>query len=307
LVMKLDRRQFLAAAGASAVATCGSSEVAAESKEVSPSGDAYGMLVDTTICIGCRKCEWACARSNGLTTFPVEMYEDKAVFDVTRRMKVDAFTVVNRYPDPKNPEKPVYTKVQCMHCLKPACASACIVGALQRQESGAVTYDAWKCIGCRYCMVACPFQVPTYEYSDPWTPEVRKCSFCFKKGQEENWSPACAAMCPPGCLTFAKREDLLALAHEKIAASPDLYYPQVYGEHEVGGTAWLYLTDRSALELGFESFRDAPVPALTETIQHSIFKAGLPPLLLYGLLGILMRTFGKDGGKSPAQEEESKE
>lgn len=302
--MELDRRQFLAVAGAGAVASV---NAAADSPDDAESGESYGMLVDTTMCVGCRKCEWACARANGLTTAPVETYEDKTVFDAQRRMKADAYTVVNRYANPARPEQPVYAKVQCMHCLKPACASACIVGALQRQDGGAVTYDAWKCIGCRYCMVACPFQVPAYEYNDPWTPEVRKCSFCFKAGQEKGWAPACAEMCPPGCLTFAKREALLALAHEKIAAAPDLYHPRVYGEHEVGGTAWLYLTSRPAEELEFQSFPATPVPTLTETIQHGIFKAGLPPLLLYGLLGILMRTFGKEGGKSPAQEEESKE
>jgi len=251
----------------------------------------YGMLVDTTQCIGCRKCEWACAQANRLSTQPSEAFEDQSVFDTPRRMTAKAYTVVNRYANPSNENQPIYTKIQCMHCLRPACASACIVGALRRQPSGAVTYDAWKCLGCRYCMVACPFQAPAYEYDNPLNPVMSKCNFCFARVQQEGAVPACADICPPMALTFAKRSELVRQAHERVAAEPNRYFSRVYGEHEVGGTGWLYLTSRPPVELGFLELGDKPIPQLTETIQHSVFKAGLPPLLLYGLLGLAMKSF----------------
>ncbi|UCE61969.1 MAG: 4Fe-4S dicluster domain-containing protein, partial [Phycisphaerales bacterium] len=75
-------------------------------------------------------------------------------------------------------ERPVYVKMNCMHCNDPACVSACLVGAMRKEPNGAVSYDAWKCMGCRYCMVVCPFEMPTYEYDDVWTPQVRKCTLC---------------------------------------------------------------------------------------------------------------------------------
>ena len=286
--MKVSRRQFLKVAGVGVVGTqavAGAAEIGQEDPET------YGMLVDTTQCIGCRKCEWGCAQANKLSNEPLEVFEDRSVFDTPRRMTARAYTVVNRYPNPGNETQPIYTKTQCMHCLKPACASACIVGAMRRNPSGAVTYDAWKCIGCRYCMVACPFQVPAYEYDNPWTPVVSKCNFCFARVQEEGGVPACADICPPMALTFAKRSELVRMAHERIAAEPGRYYDHLYGEHEVGGTAWLYLTSRPPTELGFLELGEKPIPQLTETIQHSVFKAGLPPLMLYGLLALAMKSF----------------
>lgn len=286
--MLFNRRDFLAAVGAgTAGAWVANPAVAQEAASSQP----FAMLVDTTQCIGCRKCEWACAQSNQLTDKPADAYEDTTVFDSPRRMKADAYTVVNRYTNPSDAAKPIFVKAQCMHCLKPACASACLVGALHRDKSGAVTYDSWKCMGCRYCMVACPFQVPAYEYSNPLTPVVSKCSFCFERVQKEGKLPACAEMCPPMCLTFAPRDEVLALARQRIQDNPDRYVPHIYGEHEVGGTAWLYLTSRPATELGLLNLPGKPVTELPETLQHSVFKYGIPPLLLFGVLGMAMKTF----------------
>ncbi len=287
----MDRRQFLQILGAAGISGAAGSASAAESS--APSEDGFGMLVDTTECIGCRKCEWACSEANQLTNQPLEAYEDTGVFEHPRRMTNDAFTVVNRYANPDNPKAPTYVKAQCMHCLKPACASACLVGALSKKPNGTVAYDAWKCIGCRYCMVACPFQVPAYEYDDAFTPRVRKCTFCFERVEKEGKMPACAEMCPPMCLTFAKRSELIKLAHEKIQSNPGRYVDHVYGEHELGGTAWMYLTPRPAPELGFLEFGEKPIPEYTEPLQHSLFKFGVPPVLLFGVLTAAMKTFGE--------------
>jgi Fe-S-cluster-containing dehydrogenase component len=286
--MKLDRRsffQFLAASAASSLVG-NSANAAEQGTPVNP--DAMGMLVDTTECIGCRKCEFACDQVNELTGKPLSEFENMQIYDRSRRMDDESYTVINRYPNPENSQKPIYVKAQCMHCLKPACVSACLVGALRITDNGAVTYDTWKCLGCRYCMVACPFQVPTYEYTNPLTPRVMKCTFCQERVLNEGKIPACADMCPPMALTFGKRADLLKLAHQKIEAQPQRYINHVYGENEVGGTSWLYLASQEFEDLGFLKLGTGAMPALTEPIQHAIFKLGLPPLTLYGLLGAMM-------------------
>ena len=149
--------------------------------------DAYGCLVDLTRCIGCRKCEQACQTVNSLPQ-PEQSFDDLTILDRKRRPDEKSYTVVNRYYSGKIDERdqliPTFVKIQCMHCQDPACASACIVGALTKKENGAVHYDASKCIGCRYCMVACPFEIPAYEYHNPITPRVMKCTFCYERVAE---------------------------------------------------------------------------------------------------------------------------
>lgn len=296
--MKLNRRQFLETLGISAAAATPLSATA-ETPQIPL--DPNGILVDTTTCIGCRKCEWACDQVNGaLSGKSLGDFEDTSVYKASRWMDAESLTVVNRFPNEADPEKPIYVKSQCMHCLKPACVSACLVKALTVQEdTGAVVYDAHKCMGCRYCMVACPFQVPAYEYEDPLTPRVMKCSLCFETRQKEGKIPACAEACPPMALTFGKRSELLKLAHEKIETEPGRYIDHIYGEHEVGGTAWLYLASKDFEELDFAKLKDLPPPALTEAIQHGIFKFGIPPLLLFGLLGAAMATFRDREAEGP--------
>jgi len=292
----MQRRTFLKFAGLG-VAGGVAAPVAGASTGGKLPGDTVGMLVDTTVCVGCRKCEYACAQANELSDAPLESFEDQGVYETFRRPDEDAFTVLNRYDNPADPEKPFFAKVQCMHCLHPACVSACIVGALEQSETGAVVYDAWKCIGCRYCMVACPFQIPAYEYHDALAPKVRKCYLCSERAASEGQMPACAEMCPPMAITFGTRDELLKVAHAKIAADPDRYHPHVYGEHEVGGTSWMYLTAVPAEELGFPKFGEEPIPALTETIQHSIFRYGAIPAMVFGVLGATMKAFTPEDGE----------
>ena len=286
-IMNINRRKFMLTASVGASAVIGGKAIASESKGIDLRS-ALGVLVDATYCIGCRKCEMGCNEANKLTDLARTAFEDKSVFKEHRRPINTAYTVVNAIPNPKNESNPIYIKVQCMHCDHPACVSACIVGALQKTKEGPVTYDAWKCIGCRYCMVACPFQVPTYEYSNAFTPQVRKCTFCFDRITTENKKPGCVENCPNEALTFGKRSDLIALAHEKIQAQPDRYHNHVYGEHEIGGTSWLYLAgiDFNLTEL--PALNNEPIPKTTESIQHGIFKSFVPPLALYGLLGLVM-------------------
>ena len=306
--MTMARRGFLqcAAMTVAGSAACGTSHASAHS---APSPDSYGTLVDTTLCIGCRKCEYACAQANALSDAPLEDFETTSVFDEQRRMNDHAFTVVNRYDNDAMPDEYQYVKMQCMHCTDAACVSACLVSAMAKMKEGPVVYDPWKCIGCRYCMVACPFEVPAYEFNDAFAPRVRKCNFCVDRithprtepPKGEEWveediyethafgTPACAEMCPSQALTFGKRSYLVEIAHQRIAENPGRYHDHVYGEHEVGGTAWMYLAAQPLETMGFQHFGSDPAPKLTENIQHGVLRYGIPPLMVFATLGALMK------------------
>lgn len=289
--MELNRRGFLrwtAAASAAGVAT-------AKARDAAETRESFGVLVDIPNCIGCRKCEFACQEADGANPPTIDTFDDKSVFASRRRLDDRHLTVLHQHPNPRDAGKPIYVKSNCLHCNDPACASACLVGALKKEENGAVTYDAWKCMGCRYCMVACPFQIPTYEYGEALAPRVRKCSFCFDRVSESGGAPACVKICPRECLTFGKRGELLELAHRRIAEHPGEYLDRVYGEHEAGGTAWMYLSAVPFESLGFDLIGPTPPHAITETLQHSVFKHWVPPILLYGLLGVIMRMTHRKG------------
>ncbi len=257
--------------------------------------DSMGCLVETCLCVGCRKCEAACNEANGLPA-PEVSFDDRSVCDTPRRPDANAYTVVNRYEGPECAERPLYNKFQCMHSVDPACVSACIVGALRQDPRGAVTYDADKGIGCRYCMVACPFQIPAYEYAEPLVPRVMKCNFCLEKTAAGEL-PACAKSCPEEAITFGRRVDLLKIAHARIEEQPKAHRSRpplldhVYGEHEVGGTSWMYLSRVPFTDVGLLDLPAEAPPRLTEKIQHGIFKFGFAPLALYGLLGAAMALF----------------
>jgi len=243
-----------------------------------------GVLVDTTLCVGCRACELACNEINvDLPIRPEGYFKDTSVFERRRRMDASAFTVVNRYqPEPSG--APVYVKFQCMHCLNAACVSACLVSALTRDATGAVVYDENKCIGCRYCMAACPFQVPAYEYTSVLTPRVRKCTFCFNTRLANGEIPACVAACPMRVMSFGLRDDLITLGRERIRKNPGRYVQHIYGEQEAGGTAWMYLTPVPFEQLDLPRLGYHPLPGYTEPIQHALFKWFLPPLGLFAAL-----------------------
>lgn len=287
--MAADRRRFLKGmAGVGALTVLGSQQEARASS-AKAAADQVGVLVDCTRCVGCRSCEKACNAANkDLPRRAPDAFEDKSVFEQKRRMDSTAYTVVNRYQCPDDPGKSTYAKFQCMHCLSPACVSACIVGALSKEHSGPVVYDCSKCIGCRYCMAACPFQVPAYEYNNTLTPQVRKCTFCFQTRLSQGGMPACVQSCPMQVMTFGNRSELLRLARATLRKHPERYVPHVYGENELGGTAWMYLSDMPFEMIGFPKFGYHPVPGYTEPIQHALFKWFAPPLALYGTLGGVM-------------------
>jgi Fe-S-cluster-containing dehydrogenase component len=189
--------------------------------------------------------------------------------------------------------KTSFMKAQCMHCIDPACASACMLGAFKKREFGIVTYDVNLCIGCRYCEVACPYNVPKFEWAKA-TPRMVKCELCNHR-LAEGKQPACSEVCPRHAVIFGKREDLLREAHRRLAEQPDIYVQKVYGEHDGGGTQCLYISHVAFENLGLPALTEESTPTLQRTIQHSIYKGFLAPVGLYGLLGAVMLRNRKKG------------
>ena len=279
--MKLSRRTFFKVNAAGAAALVAAPRSASAAVAVA-SPDARGVLVDTTRCIGCRACEAACAEANTLGE-PVDAGDD-VVFTRTRSTDQHTFTVVNRFPKaPAEPKAvPVrFAKTQCMHCVEPACVSACPARALEKSAAGPVTYTGNRCLGCRYCMVACPFDVPKFEY-EKTQPYVRKCTFCAAR-QAEGKMPACTEVCPTGALQFGNRAELLDEARTRIYQHPDQYVHHIYGEHEAGGTSWLYISDVPLESLGLKAgVSTTPYPELTKTALSAVpvVMTLWPPLLM---------------------------
>jgi len=289
--MGSNRREFLKCMGTTLAAAGVPLEKAEAANQVTLGDDHVGCLVDTTRCIGCRKCEEACNRSNQLP-LPATPFDNRWVLNERRRPDATRLTVINSYDGSPSAiqydRKETNIKVQCMHCLDPACVSACIVGALTKSEEGPVLYDADKCIGCRYCMVACPFEIPAYEFENPTTPKVMKCTYCVDEQEKTGASPACATACPMEAIVFGKRSDILELGRLRIEEQPDRYIDHIYGEKEVGGTSWLYLSGRPHEELDLPVLPETAPPRLSESIQHGIFNYGALPLVFYGSLSGFM-------------------
>lgn len=251
--------------------------------------DSFGVLHDTTLCVGCRRCEQACNEVNDLPA-PEAPFDDLSVLDENRRTTDKTYTVVNRYIDGSEGKPPAFRKIQCNHCKEPACASACFVGAFKKTAEGAVVYDPSVCVGCRYCMIACPFDIPAYEYNESLTPRIMKCTMCHPRLLEGKL-PGCVEACPQEALSFGKREDLIAIARERIRKYPDRYIDHVYGQTEVGGTNWLYITGAPFERLGFRTdLGVTPAPELTSGALSLVpIVVGVWPALLGGIYLVSQR------------------
>jgi len=288
--MSISRRRFLGWLGAAGLGTTlGTTARAATAKHFTGHPGAGGVLFDSTRCIGCRKCEAACNLVNELP-LPDQPFDDLKILDKTRRTDAKTYTVVNRYDSNSSGSGPLYRKIQCNHCLEPACASACFVRAFRKTETGAVTYDASVCVGCRYCMIACPFEIPTYEYDKALTPRVQKCTLCYPR-ISKGMLPGCVESCPTEALTYGNRSELLRVARQRISRFPQRYVDHVYGENEMGGTSWLYLSAVPFREIGLrEDLGVTPAPQLTKGALSAVpIVVGLWPVLLTGIYAISKR------------------
>ncbi len=276
--------------GAAGVGTAvGRKANAAANKEFEGYPGSMGVLHDTTLCVGCRRCEEACNKVNDLPA-PDVSFQDLTVLDHERRTTEKSYTVVNKYADARQPGGVTYRKLQCNHCKEPACASACFVKAFKKTPEGAVVYDASVCVGCRYCMVACPFNIPTYEYQKVLDPRIMKCTMCHPRILEGK-IPGCVEACPVEALTFGRRDDLIRIAHERILRHPDKYVDHIYGEHEMGGTNWLYITSTPYHQIGMrEDLGTTSAPELTAGALGAVpIVVGLWPILLTGIWAMTKR------------------
>lgn len=288
--MSISRRKFLGWVGAAGMSTVfGKSAAAATKEHFTGYPDSFAILHDTTLCVGCRVCEEACNKVNHLPP-PDKPFTDLSVLNTRRRTTTKAYTVVNKYEHNEPSKNSVFYKKQCNHCQEPACASACFVRALTKSPTGAVIYDSSVCVGCRYCMIACPFEIPTYEYDQVLTPRIQKCTMCYPrivKGQ----LPGCVEACPMEALSFGKRKDMIKLARSRFQKHPGRYEDHIYGEHEVGGTSWLYVSGVPFKDLGMrEDLGVTPAPQLTAGALSSVpVIAGLWPALLAGIYAVSKR------------------
>ena len=215
------------------------------------------ILTDTTLCIGCQECVLACGKANHLLA------------DVPRRWDLDDGLTARKWTSIVRGPNNASIRKQCRHCLEPACVSACPVGAMQKTEIGAVVYDSTKCMGCRYCMMACPYGIPRYDWSRA-VPYVRKCILCFDR-IKAGGRPACVDACPTKATIFGDRDQLLAEAHRRISAKPQAYINKVWGERDAGGSSILYISnvDLSFLTEG-HSLGSKPLPARTALAMDAV-------------------------------------
>jgi formate dehydrogenase iron-sulfur subunit len=259
------------------------------------------ILTDTTLCTGCDKCVEACKEEKGLGKDTAHRWKQR-IDDLSSTR----YTTMIQRPGKR------FARKQCRHCLEPACVSVCLVGAMQKTPEGPVVYDTERCIGCRYCMMACPYGIPRYDWQAT-VPYVRKCDMCAERiGNGEQ--PACVEACPEKATIFGGRDELIEEAHRRIAAKPGVYQRRVFGEKEVGGTSVLYISD---IPLDFLAWKpdlgDEPLPNLTMAALTKV-----PPLLL-GVGGVMAGVFWitgrrmrlaierESGSAEPAEKDETEE
>lgn len=268
----MNRRDFLKSSGAVGLTLAGQrahADTPAEAEEF------VGVLVDTTRCIGCRACEQACSGEHG---FPVPDPANDSALERERQTSETQWTVVNRFETSRGE---VFVKRQCLHCWQPACAAACLTNAMEKTTRGPVVWHPDRCMGCRFCMISCPFDMPKFEYNS-WNPRIQKCTLCYERLQQGK-KPACVEACPTDALMFGRKRDLMEIARVRIYNHPDRYVHKIYGEHEVGGTGWLYLSAVPFEEIGFRTdLGTTPYPELTRDFLYGV------PLVLFGFPAFLL-------------------
>jgi Fe-S-cluster-containing dehydrogenase component len=317
--MRISRRGLLKGAAAAGAATVLSPAAEARGR-VEPGPEAVGMLFDSTRCIGCRACQTACKVANKLPADAVRA--NGGVYDAPSDLNATTKSVIKALPAAGGP---VFVKQQCMHCVDPSCVSACMLGAMhkagegkrrfegEKKGSGIVAWDRYTCTGCRYCQIACAFNVPKFQWLEPF-PLIVKCELCrhradpAAKGPLAVANPACSEVCPREAVIYGWRAELLAEAKRRIAAEPARYAPRVYGETEGGGTQVLYLAAAgvSFEQLGLPKLPDRSAAQFSESVSHAPYLYGFTPMALYAGLSWLIRRnrrigeAGEGGGTAAA-------
>jgi Fe-S-cluster-containing dehydrogenase component len=298
----ITRREALKVLGVAAGAAALPATAEARDRKVAQPGS-VGMLYDSTLCIGCRTCVTKCKEANKLPADRRAL--NGGVYDAPPDLNG---TTKNVIKVAELGDRQAYMKAQCMHCVDPACTSVCMIGALRKDHAtGVVTYDKDGCVGCRYCQVACPFNVPKFNW-DKTVPQIVKCELCRHRADPKASgplaiaNPACCEVCPRGAVIYGKRADLLAEAHRRLGATPERYEAKVYGEKDAGGTSVLYLSARGMpfAAMGLPDLGEAPAPELSETVQHGIYTGMIAPVALFALaLSRTVKTSKPAGKEEP--------
>ncbi len=283
----MDRRGFIKTTLVAGTAALAGNQLCAQ--DTRQPEEFVGILVDTTRCIGCRACEIACGEVHDLMV--PDVLNDGAL-EKHRDTSDKQWMVVNKFETEKGE---VFVKKQCMHCYQAACATACPTEAMNQTMKGPVIWDGDKCIGCRFCMVSCPFGVPKFEYND-WNPKIQKCTMCFER-LEAGQKPACVAACPTDTLMFGTRVQNLEIARHRIYSYPDQYVHQIYGEHEAGGTGYIYLSAVPFEQIGFRTdLGNTPYPEYTKEFLYGV------PMVLFGVPALLLGLNALVGGSEEGSE-----
>ncbi len=285
-----DRRQFfktVAAAGAGvAVAPLVSAQNADASKIRSRNVNNVGMLYDATKCIGCRSCEVACKKVNNM---PPE-YDDEGIWDAPQDLSAKTLTIVKLY---KGENEYSFIKRQCMHCVDPVCVSGCPTSALVKQPNGVITWNEDACVGCRYCQMGCPFNIPKYEFNAAYG-RIVKCDMCAGNGLLDQGCTGCSNACPTGAILFGTQQELIETAKARLAEYPELYNGKIYGEHDSGGTGVMYLAGVPFEKLGLPDLPEYSSASVSEGIQHTIYNHMIAPIALYcGIALVAFRNIRK--------------
>ncbi|MCF8038325.1 MAG: hydrogenase 2 operon protein HybA, partial [Desulfohalobiaceae bacterium] len=282
--MSIKRRDFLkTAAGSSLALAAGVRPGPAVAKEQRLSPEAVGILYDANLCIGCQACMTACKKANDM---PVESSGQENTWDRPLDLSASTLNIIKMYD---GGEKPAFVKRHCMHCLEPACVTACPVSALVKDpRTGVVTYDKKACIGCRYCQIVCPYNVPKFEWDDPF-PQIRKCQFCDHLFEQGRYS-ACCESCPTGASLFGPFRDLKQEAERRLQMEPGRYYEfpvnhigtgktqthksvpyvrKIYGAEELGGSQVMLLSGVDYSKLGLPEVRKKSYVSDVESISST--------------------------------------
>lgn len=308
--MKIKRRDFLkgfAAGGLLLAADADPAQAQRAGKELPPK--AMGILYDATLCVGCKVCMHACKQANNM---PVEHGKDDKLWDSPPDLSSKTLNVIKRYGEGGEKDELggySFIKRHCMHCVDPACVSACPASALTKnKETGVVTYNKKACIGCRYCQIACPYNIPKFEWDSAF-PEIVKCQLCSHLLSRGGISACCAA-CPTGASLFGPVDKLLEEAKRRQLMEPGKYYDfpvasydsgevqshaaaryvdHIYGEKELGGTQVLYLAGVPFDRLGLPDLPDESYVSLADGIQYAIYKGMVYPIVVLGGLIYIIR------------------
>lgn len=260
---KLVTRSLALGAGLALAQVPGQLLVKAARAEAPESAQSAGhhpsVLYDLTRCAGCHACEVACQVNKGLPP-------EKALLTFRTGTATDG--------EGKKPW--AIRRQQCMHCLNPGCVSACPVAAMYKTPEGPVIYRDERCLGCRYCMNACPFGVPTFDWDSGLLDQalIRKCNFCYER-QSEGKLPACIEACPTKAVTFGERDQMLAEARKRMADNPGKYVDHIYGETEAGGTSFLLISGVPFEQLNLPTPGHKSLTALPNAVMNAVVPIAL--------------------------------